>query len=76
MAYDTLNITIGHIPLLTRVDGPILCWFCRKGRHADCMKSIPVSSISEGPHDCTFDTQMVLCECTRCEGTHQTQNNP
>ena len=40
-----------------------ICWFCRKGRHQDCMKEIPIDSSSEGPHDCTFDTKMILCKC-------------
>ena len=22
-------------------DTPEICWFCRKGRHEDCMKNIP-----------------------------------
>ena len=41
-----------------------ICWFCRKGRHGDCMGKIPVHAGSEGPHDCTFDTRMVLCGCS------------
>ena len=40
-----------------------ICWFCRKGRHDDCMKEIPIQGKSEGPHDCTFDTKLVLCKC-------------
>ncbi len=40
-----------------------ICWFCRKGRHEDCMKEIPVESNSDGPHDCTFDTKMIPCNC-------------
>ena len=40
-----------------------VCWFCRKGRHKDCMKQIPVEGRSDGPHDCTFDTKMIQCKC-------------
>ena len=40
-----------------------ICWFCRKGRHEDCMKEIPMDSRSDGPHDCTFDTKLVSCKC-------------
>ena len=40
-----------------------ICWFCKKGRHAECMKEIPVNAKSDGPHDCTFDTKMVSCKC-------------
>ena len=41
-----------------------VCWFCKKGRHSECMKEIPTAGRSEGPHDCTFDTLMVRCGCT------------
>jgi hypothetical protein len=50
-----------------------ICWFCRKGRHGDCMKEIPTDGKSDGPHDCdgksdgphdcTFDTKMIPCKC-------------
>ena len=40
-----------------------ICWFCRKGRHGDCMKKIPMDGKSDGPHDCTFDTKMIPCKC-------------
>lgn len=40
-----------------------VCWFCRKGRHQDCMKEIPIDGKSDGPHDCTFDTKMIPCKC-------------
>ena len=40
-----------------------VCWFCRKGRHEDCMKEIPIDGRSDGPHDCTFDTKMIPCKC-------------
>ena len=40
-----------------------VCWFCRKGRHADCMGTIPRDAKSDGPHDCTFDTSLVPCGC-------------
>ena len=41
-----------------------ICWFCKKGRHEECMRQIPVDGKSEGPHDCTFDTKLVPCKCT------------
>lgn len=44
-----------------------VCWFCAKGRHHDCMKEIPTDHRSEGPHDCTFDTKMVMCACQHDE---------
>ncbi|MEM3143814.1 MAG: hypothetical protein QXG67_03240 [Candidatus Nitrosotenuis sp.] len=44
--------------------GEQICWFCRKGRHSECMKEIPIDSKSDGPHDCTFDTKMVPCKCS------------
>ena len=40
-----------------------VCWFCKKGRHDECMGEMPVSGRSDGPHDCTFDTRMVPCRC-------------
>jgi hypothetical protein len=40
-----------------------ICWFCKKGRHSECMKEIPIDAKTEGPHDCTFDTKMVPCKC-------------
>ena len=42
---------------------PEICWFCKKGRHDECMKEIPVDGRSDGPHDCTFDTKMIQCQC-------------
>ena len=44
-------------------DTPEICWFCRKGRHDDCMETIPTQGKSDGPHDCTFDTKLVPCKC-------------
>ena len=41
-----------------------ICWFCKKGRHNECMKKIPIDGKSEGPHDCTFDTKLVECKCS------------
>ncbi len=41
-----------------------ICWFCKKGRHSECMKKIPVNTKTDGPHDCSFNTEMVLCSCT------------
>ncbi len=40
-----------------------ICWFCKKNRHGDCMKKIPINSRSIGPHDCTFDMTLVMCNC-------------
>ena len=40
-----------------------ICWFCKKGRHTECMKEMPVNAKSDGPDDCTFDTKMVSCKC-------------
>lgn len=40
-----------------------ICWFCKKGRHKDCMQEIAVESRSAGPHDCTFDSGVVFCQC-------------
>lgn len=41
-----------------------ICWFCRKGRHKDCMKEIPTQGKSDGgPDDCTFDTKLIPCKC-------------
>ena len=40
-----------------------ICWFCRKGRHKECMVEIPIDGKSDGPHDCTFDTKLVPCKC-------------
>jgi len=40
-----------------------ICWFCKKGRHEECMKKIPVDGTSEGHHDCSFDTNLVTCKC-------------
>jgi len=27
------------------------------------MKNIPKQGKSDGPHDCTFDTQLIPCKC-------------
>ena len=40
-----------------------ICWFCKKGRHEECMKKMPVNAKSEGPHECTFDTKFISCKC-------------
>ncbi len=40
-----------------------ICWFCKKGRHDECMKEIPVNAKSDGPHECTFDTKFISCKC-------------
>lgn len=36
------------------------CWFCRKGRHWDCMKWIP---IEDWEQDCSFNVTKTKCEC-------------
>ena len=41
-----------------------ICWFCKKGRHEECMKEMPVNAKSEGPHECTFDTKLISCKCS------------
>ena len=43
----------------------MICWFCKKNRHSECMGEIPVASSTsdDGMHDCTFDTTMVKCKC-------------
>ena len=42
---------------------PDICWFCKRGRHEDCMGEIPTDARSEGPHDCSFDTKVTVCRC-------------
>ena len=44
-----------------------ICWFCKKGRHKECMKEIPINAKSEGPHECTFDKKFVACKCQHKE---------
>ena len=44
------------------------CWFCAKGRHAECMREMPVAGRSDGPDDCSFDTAVVACGCRECGG--------
>jgi len=46
--------------------GQKICWFCKKGRHSECMKNIPIDAKSQGPHDCTFDTKIIECKCKHC----------
>ncbi len=41
----------------------LVCWFCRKGRHEDCMKKIPFSSHLDQPKDCSFDVEAKECVC-------------
>ena len=41
-------------------DTPEICWFCRKGRHDDCMKNIPTQGKSDGPHDCLAISYMPM----------------
>jgi len=38
----------------------MICWFCKKGRHEDCMKKIPMNS-NEG--DCSFSVIHEICTC-------------
>lgn len=40
-----------------------ICWFCRKDRHDECMKNIPMHNKNIGPHDCSFDTMIISCKC-------------
>jgi hypothetical protein len=40
-----------------------ICWFCKKGRHSECMKNIPIDIKSEEPYDCSFNTNMITCKC-------------
>lgn len=46
----------------------LVCWFCRKGRHEDCMKKIPFSSHLDQsvPRDCSFDVETKECVCMDC----------
>jgi len=37
----------------------MICYFCKKDRHDDCM-SIPVKD----NEDCSFGIQLLKCECT------------
>ena len=37
-----------------------ICWFCKKGRHDECMKEMPVNSKSEGPHECRFHANVLM----------------
>src|SRR2546422_634050 len=39
----------------------LICWFCRKGRHDECMKKIPTDAKTEGPHDCAFVSKAQSC---------------
>ena len=43
------------------------CWFCKKGRHNDCMKQIPMPMAKCKTYgmgrDCSFDVEKVICEC-------------
>ncbi len=40
----------------------LTCWFCTKGRHKDCMNSIPINSYED---DCSFSVKFLECECHR-----------
>jgi hypothetical protein len=63
MKLFTENFTIINVESCATGNTEEVCWFCRKGRHEDCMKEIPVDGKSDGPHDCTFDTKMISCKC-------------
>lgn len=41
-----------------------MCWFCRKGRHDDCMVNIPISTME---HDCSFSVEHRKCVCIHKE---------
>ena len=41
-----------------------ICWFCKNGRHSECMKQIPINMKTDGPHDCSFNTETIPCMCT------------
>ena len=41
-----------------------ICCFFKKGRHSECMKQIPMNVKTDGPHDCSFNTEMIPCTCT------------
>ncbi len=43
--------------------GVNVCWFCRNGRHKECMRKIPVTRTVSGSHDCSFDSGHVACAC-------------
>ena len=59
----TENFTVNYMESCATGNTSEICWFCRKGRHEDCMKEIPTDGRSDGPHDCTFDTKMIPCKC-------------
>ena len=59
----TYNLTTSIMESCATGNTQEICWFCRKGRHEDCMKEIPMDGRSDGPHDCTFDTKMIPCKC-------------
>ena len=40
-----------------------ICWFCRNGRHKECMHTIPITRPVPGPHDCSFDSAKIACIC-------------
>ena len=57
------DVTVFQITDMEIEDTKHICWFCKKGRHDECMKKIPTDAKSEGPHDCTFDTKLIDCKC-------------
>ena len=59
----TYNFTTSIMESCATGNTQEICWFCRKGRHEDCMKEIPMDGRSDVPHDCTFDTKMIPCKC-------------
>lgn len=50
-------------PCATNSSKDEICWFCKKGRHDECMKEIPIDIKMDGPRDCTFDTKLISCKC-------------
>ena len=47
----------------------MICWFCKKDNHKLCMKNIPIRDKSDGSHDCSFDTEIITCECKHLDKT-------
>jgi len=44
--------------------GQDICWFCKNCRHSESMKQIPMNVKTDGPDDCSFNTEMDPCTCT------------
>jgi len=41
----------------------MICYFCAKGRHKECMIELPVRATFEGTSDCSFDVKHLPCGC-------------